>query len=148
MGDLIDDGVAGSSTHGSALATQAAIEDKYGWQEARGFLNNPTLNVLRYTEALDGVPSRHIQPTRTQVNTVGGISLASMPCTVDDYSKTYEKKWGGVAKEGDKIFVVYDLEVDPNDRVQYDEELYGPVKVEYDANSGRCEFVARVVGDL
>jgi len=142
MGTKIDSNVAGSSIHGDALGTQAIIEEKYAWQQERGWQFNSTLDVKRYTET-SGDPSAHIQPTRTQVTSVGGVSLESMPCTVDEYKKTYEHRWGGVAEAGDRVFVIYDVEVLPSDRIEYDGNVYEPVSVDYRRESGRCEILAR-----
>ena len=138
MGTKLPANIAASDQQGDAMMIEGVLEEKYSWQEERGLQFNPTLDVLRFTEA-GGNPAAHIPPTRTQVAGLSGLS-----CTVEDFTESFVYRFGSMAEAGDKKFVLYDTEIDKQDRIEYGDKIYRPKEVFFEAESGRCEFLAGI----
>lgn len=137
----VPEDVAGEDQQGDEIGTEQSLQEKYAWQQDRGVQFNPTASILRYT--FTGADSSiRDRGTGTLVS-----DLADLPCTVDDYTKNFERKYGSIAEAGDKLFTFYNVQVVPNDRIDYKDNLWKPVSVWYFEESGRCEVQARLVAD-
>jgi len=131
--------VAKDDQHGDGIGTEQILQEKHAWQQDRGVQFNPTASILRYTFT-GADPKIRERGTPTLVD-----GLADLPCTVDDYTKNLERKYGSIAEDGDKLFTFYNVEVVSNDRIDYKSDLWQPVSVWYFEESGRCEVQARLV---
>jgi len=142
MGTKIGSAVA-PQQHGDELDKQRSIEEKYAWEQDRGWRNNPTCDVLRYTVAGEDAAAG-ITGTETLVPNLSGLR-----CSVVTEIKEISQKYGDVAMEGDRQFVLYDVQVVSTDLIEYDGQIYSPVggSIWYNAASGRCEVLARIHGD-
>lgn len=133
--------VAKDDAQGDAIGTERILQEKHAWQQDRGVQFNPIASILRYTFT-GADPSIRSRGTGTLVS-----GLADLPCSVDNYTKNYERKYGSIAEAGDKLFTFYNVEVVPNDRIDYKNKLWEPVSVWYVEQSGRCEVQARLVAE-
>lgn len=142
MGTKLPSSVASDDQHGDNLGKQSALLEKYAWQQDRGVQFNLTASILRYTFT-GGNAYIHDRGTQTQVT-----GLDDLACTVDNFTTDLAKKFGGIAEAGDKLFVFYDVEVVSSDRISYSGDIYEPISVWYNAESGRCEVQSRLVAVL
>lgn len=141
MGTKLSSDVAADDADEDVLGTEGILQEKYAWQKDRSIDFHPTASILRYTTT-GANPSIRERGAQTLV-----ADLADLPCTVDDFTKSFEQKYGSVAEAGDKLFTFYDVEVVSSDRITYDGDVYAPVARWYREESGRCEVQARVVDE-
>jgi len=139
----IPDAVAGSDyTDADSFSVPAMLMAKEGWQRERAVSNNPTATIVRQTES-GGAAYAGIDPDYVLVS-----GLSNLPVMVNDNPYQLERKHGALFKSGDLEFVFYlaeDIEVQADDIVRYDGEDYKPIRVDYEAESGRNEVLARLV---
>jgi len=141
MGTKLPASVAAADAEGDNLGTEHILIEKHAWQQDRAMQFNLTADILRYT-SVGADPSTRNKGTQTLV-----ADLAALSCSIDDYTKNFERKYGGVAEEGDKLFTFYDVKVVSSDRIEFDGNIWFPVNVWFQAESGRCEVQARIGGE-
>jgi hypothetical protein len=141
MGTKIPEGTP-TTLHGDGMGTQRALDEKYAWQMDRAQQFNPTASILRYTFS-SGSAYEMSRGTQTLVS-----GLADLLCTVESYNKALERKFGSIAESNDRLFTFYDVQVVSTDRVSYGGDVWEPVAVWYEAESGRCDVQARLVAEL
>lgn len=140
MGTKLPSSAASGNSEGDSFGKEHALIEKHAWQQDRVADFNPTADILRYTTT-GADPSIRSKGTQTLVDDLSGLA-----CSVDDFTIHFARKYGAVSKEGDKLFTFYDVEVVSTDRIQYNGDLWFPVNVWYQAETGRCEVQGRIGG--
>ena len=140
MGTKLPSGAADDQYAGDYHSTQKWFLEKRAWQVSRAGQSNLTADVLRYTTT-GGSAAYMIEPTYTLVAGLSGLEVY-----VDTELKRYEKKFGAIMEEGDRVFVFYDVTggVTVQDRIDYDGDRYDVQGVDHNPRSGRIEVLGRL----
>jgi len=130
---------SGDYDGGSDSSVAAWHQEKEAWNRDRAVQGNKTATVLRTTEAGGDGAAWH-DPTYTSVS-----GLTDLDVFVDTDMKRYERKWGGIATEADRVFVFYDVTgaVVKQDLIEHDGDRYAVLEIDFEPQSGRVEVLAK-----
>lgn len=125
---------------GNNSAVEAWDLEKQSWRRDRSVQGNKTIDVLRYT-ATGGDAVAGVDPTYTAVSGLSGLDAF-----VDEETKRYERKWGGLIEEADVVFVLYDVtgDIQKTDLIEHDDDRYEVMEADFEAQSGRVEVLAKL----
>jgi len=140
MGTKLPAASAGSDYAGDNFAVETWHLEKDAWQRNRANQGNKTADVLRYTVA-GGDPVAGLQPTYTIVSGLSGLDVFA-----DNQPKVYARKFGGKTDDANVVFVFYDVvdSITKQDLVKYESNRYEVIEVDFKAQSGRIEILARI----
>lgn len=140
MGTKLPSGAADDQYAADYHSEQKWFLEKRGWQYARAGQGNMTADVVRYT-ATGGTAAYMVEPTLAAVSGLSGLEVQ-----YDDDLKRYERKFGAIVEEGDRVFVFYDVTggVTVQDRIDFDGDRYDVQGVSHNPRSGRIEVLARL----
>ena len=140
MGSKLSDTAASGDYGGDNQAIEAWDLEKQSWRRDRAVQGNKTVDVLRYTVA-GGDPVAGLDPTYTAVSGLSGLDAF-----VDVELKRYERKWGGLIEEADRVFVLYDVtgDIRKTDLVEYGDDRYVVMEADFEAQSGRVELLTKL----
>ncbi len=138
MGTKLPDGAASGDFAGNRDAIDSWHQQKEAWQRDRVVQGNKTADVLRKTET-GGSAIRGEKPTYTPVAGLSGLDVFA-----DEETKLYERKWGGRVEEAQVVFIFYNVTdgVLMNDQIEFEDDKYAVMEVNYEPQSGRIEVLA------
>jgi hypothetical protein len=132
---------------GDEWKVQRGLQEKQGWQAERAYQGNPFCDIVRVLEYPDGTGdgdlAAGVAPAQSDA------SILNQPVCVFSDQKAIERRFGSLAKGGDKEFLLYpvaegdDVRIRPTDLIRWNGCEYRPVRVDYDEDTGRCDALAR-----
>lgn len=140
MGTKLPSSAASGDSSDSYHAIQGWHLEKKAWQRNRAMQNNKTADVLRYTET-GGDKVAKLEPTRTPVSGLTGLDVFA-----DNVMKRYERKFGIRIEEADQVFIFYDVTdaITIQDQIEFENNRYTVVEVDFEVKSGRTEVLAKM----